>query len=103
VGFDFENKNSRTRTLMLIVGVVLVLGIISSLIIQRQISQPRTTVVNTPAPESRTTVRSIYITSGGASFINPQMRAWIKVFMEKTGGTISVNYQSIGSGAGEAR
>lgn len=99
--------NARTRTLVLVVGLVLALGVTGGLIIQRQTSQPSlpgiTTVTaptNTPTP---TVALSIHITGGGASFINPQMQAWIRVFMEKTGGRISVNYQSIGSGAGEAK
>ncbi|MEM1527413.1 MAG: substrate-binding domain-containing protein, partial [Sulfolobales archaeon] len=87
---------------MLIVGIVLVLSTVGSLMVQKQISQTETAAVNTQ-PESKTTARLVYITGGGASFINPQMQAWIRVFMEKTGGTISINYQSIGSGAGEAK
>lgn len=122
-------KIARTHTLVLAVSALIVLSIIGGLIIHRQVAQPEealtgTTIVtqtkpvheaspttspytSTPSPYTSTpgttVIQPVYITGGGASFINPQMQAWIRVFMEKTGGLISVNYQSIGSGAGEAK
>jgi len=43
------------------------------------------------------------INGAGASFLNPQMQAWASRFYEITGGRIQINYQSIGSGAGQAK
>ncbi|MEM4833151.1 MAG: phosphate ABC transporter substrate-binding protein PstS [Sulfolobales archaeon] len=99
---SLRSRVTKTRRLVLIVGIVLVLSTVGSLIVQKQISQTEVATVSIQ-PESKTTAQLVYITGGGATFINPQMQAWIRVFMEKTGGTISINYQSIGSGAGEAK
>jgi len=43
------------------------------------------------------------INGAGASFLNPQMQAWASRFYEITGGRAQINYQSIGSGAGQAK
>ncbi|MCF3653321.1 MAG: phosphate ABC transporter substrate-binding protein PstS [Aigarchaeota archaeon] len=65
------------------------------------------TITATYATTSPTT-RAISTLSGvvngaGASFLNPQMQAWASKFYELTGGRIQINYQSIGSGAGQAK
>lgn len=59
------------------------------------------TTKTTPTP---TTIQlSGMINGAGATFLNPQMQAWASKFYELTGGRIQVNYQSIGSGAGQAK
>jgi len=48
--------------------------------------------------------RNIGVIGGGATFVNPQMQAWIQRFMDLYKDySIVINYQSIGSGAGEAK
>jgi len=59
---------------------------------------------STTQPPSSTPQRlSGSITGGGSTFVNPQMQVWSKLFYESTGGSLQVNYQSIGSGAGVAQ
>lgn len=43
------------------------------------------------------------LTGGGATFQNPQQQKWARRIYEITGGMFKVNYQSIGSGAGQAQ
>lgn len=43
----------------------------------------------------------VTLNGGGSSFINPQMQSWISVFKDLTKGMVIINYQSIGSGAGQ--
>ncbi len=47
--------------------------------------------------------KEVLITGGGSTFVNPQMQAWAQKFRSVSGGYVTVNYQSIGSGAGEAK
>lgn len=47
--------------------------------------------------------KEVLITGGGSSFVNPQMQAWAQKFRSVSGGYVTINYQSIGSGAGEAK
>ncbi len=47
--------------------------------------------------------KPITITGGGSTFVNIQMQSWIQRFRSVSGGLVTVNYQSIGSGAGEAK
>ncbi|MGC9130456.1 MAG: phosphate ABC transporter substrate-binding protein PstS [Pyrobaculum sp.] len=63
-----------------------------------QPSTPTATPQQTTTPALRGAV-----TGGGSTFVNPQMVMWSKKFYEATGGAITVNYQSIGSGAGAAQ
>ncbi|MEM4021008.1 MAG: phosphate ABC transporter substrate-binding protein PstS [Nitrososphaerota archaeon] len=62
-------------------------------------------LITTTAPAAITTreLPSGTINGAGASFLNPQMQAWAMKFYELTNGKIQVNYQSIGSGAGQAK
>jgi phosphate transport system substrate-binding protein len=46
---------------------------------------------------------AVTITGGGSTFVNVQMQAWAQKFRSVTNGLVTVNYQSIGSGAGEAK
>jgi phosphate transport system substrate-binding protein len=63
-----------------------------------------TTALTTTSPATRvTTTLSGVVNGAGASFPNPQIQAWASKFYELTGGRIQVNYQSIGSGAGQAK
>lgn len=39
----------------------------------------------------------------GASFVNPQLQAWAAQYYKLSNGRVKVNYQSIGSGAGQAK
>ncbi len=45
----------------------------------------------------------IVIIGGGSTFVNPQMQAWATKFRDLSKGLVTVNYQSIGSGAGVAK
>jgi len=65
--------------------------------------QPITTYTATITSTPTTVPLSGMINGAGASFLNPQMQAWASRFYEITGGRIQINYQSIGSGAGQAK
>jgi len=69
------------------------------------ITSPTTvTTSRTPAETqiTKTTYVSATLTGGGSSAVNPQMQFWARIFRDNvTGGLITVNYQSIGSGAGQ--
>lgn len=49
---------------------------------------------------STTTYPSLTLQAGGSTFVNPVMQVWAVGFNEFTNGAVSVNYQSLGSGAG---
>ena len=40
------------------------------------------------------------ISAGGSTFVNPVMEVWIYVYQEETNGQVTINYESLGSGAG---
>lgn len=44
----------------------------------------------------------VTITGGGATSIYPLMQGWTQTFKNITGGNVVINYQAIGSGAGES-
>ncbi len=90
-------KTSTMRVIVAVVLVVVALGAVWILLQER--SGAPAAVTETPA----TGTRQVYVVGGGATFINPQMQKWIRDYMEETGGRVVVNYQSIGSGAGEAK
>ncbi len=89
-----------TRVIVAAALVAIALGALGMLLLQERGAVPATT---TGTPTSETAARQVYIVGGGATFINPQMQKWIRDYMEETGGRAAVNYQSIGSGAGEAK
>ncbi|MEM4535970.1 MAG: phosphate ABC transporter substrate-binding protein PstS [Nitrososphaerota archaeon] len=87
---------------ILILATVVIIVVIGLLLFSGMLA-PATTSVTETKTEIKTT--SIYIgtiNGAGASFLNPQMQAWASKFYELTKGRISVNYQSIGSGAGQS-
>ncbi len=49
---------------------------------------------------STTTYPSLTIQGGGSTFVNPVMQVWATAFSQYTGGSVTVNYQAVGSGAG---
>lgn len=92
----------KTGTKVLTIGAVVIAVLISVFMLSSwqttTRTQPTTTAYTTPS-----TILSGTINGGGATFLNPQMQAWASKFYELTGGKIQVNYQSIGSGAGQAK
>jgi phosphate transport system substrate-binding protein len=65
-------------------------------------ASPTTQTVTSMTTRSTTTLSGV-INGAGATFPNPQIQAWASKFYQLTGGRIQVNYQSIGSGAGQAK
>ncbi len=68
----------------------------------------KTPTTTSPTSQQVTTTQmstmyvSVILNGGGSSAINPQMQNWAKIFRDEiTKGAITVNYQSIGSGAGQ--
>jgi len=59
---------------------------------------PTPTPTSTPTPSTK-----VYVIMGGATFPNPQIQTWIKKYMESVDTSVVIEYQSIGSGAGEAK
>lgn len=92
----------KTGTKVLTIGAVVIAVLISVFMLSSwqttTRTQPTTTAYTPPS-----TILSGTINGGGATFLNPQMQAWASKFYELTGGKIQVNYQSIGSGAGQAK
>ncbi|MEM4672878.1 MAG: substrate-binding domain-containing protein, partial [Sulfolobales archaeon] len=60
-----------------------------------------TTIINTITVPAQNTASSILLVGGGSTLINPQMSLWARVYGNITSGRILVNYQSIGSAAGQ--
>ncbi|MEM1632669.1 MAG: phosphate ABC transporter substrate-binding protein PstS [Sulfolobales archaeon] len=64
-----------------------------------------TTIINTTTGTSTVTTQntasSISLVGGGSTLVNPQMSSWARVYGNITSGRILVNYQSIGSAAGQ--
>lgn len=83
-----------------IVVIETVTATLPTVITRTTVQERMTTVVIT----QQTTKILAYgtINGAGATFLNPQMQAWALKFYELTGGRIQVNYQSIGSGAGQS-
>ena len=54
----------------------------------------------TSTTTNTTSYPSLTIQSGGSTFVNPLMQVWAVGFQQYTGGSVTVNYQSLGSGAG---
>ena len=85
-----------TKTLVVVLVIIAVI-IMSSVIYISPLNRTSSTPTTTPS-----TTR-VSIVMGGATFINPQMQAWIKKYMESVDTSAVIEYQSIGSGAGEAK
>lgn len=76
-------------TLVVIVAVATTLVAVAALV-------PQLTQTTTPTPTPTPT--RVVISGAGASFLAPQMFEWARAFKEAKG--VSVEYQSVGSGAG---
>ncbi|MEM0452294.1 MAG: phosphate ABC transporter substrate-binding protein PstS [Nitrososphaerota archaeon] len=90
------------KKLVLVVGLILAVAVVPlSLLLGGGIT---TGTVTTQTVIQTVTQKQVAgtINGAGASFLNPQMQAWASKFYELTKGRVKVNYQSIGSGAGQA-
>jgi len=92
-------------TVAILISIIALLGISSSILLHEyeysiaSISSTLSITHNTFAMP-----RNIIVIGGGSTFMNPQMQAWIQRFMDLYKDySIVINYQSIGSGAGEAK
>lgn len=90
------SKKSLIIVVVAIVAVLASASIIAMPLIYSTATQP--TKPTTKLPEI-----SGIVNGAGATFLNPQMQAWASKYYELTKGRIQVNYQSIGSGAGQAK
>jgi len=91
----------KTGTKLIIIAAVAIVVLISVFVAS---SWQTSTIIQTTTPTQPTThMLSGSIDGAGATFLNPQMQAWASKFYEITGGRIKINYQSIGSGAGQAK
>ncbi len=88
---------SKKPLIIVIVAIVAVLAS-ASMIAMSLIQSTMTQATTTKPPEI-----SGIVNGAGATFLNPQMQAWASKYYELTKGRIQVNYQSIGSGAGQAK
>jgi len=82
------------KAIVVILAVIIVVSV-SSLMYVNIIGRTPTTTATTPG--------RVYVVMGGATFVNPQMQAWIKKYMGSVDASAVIEYQSIGSGAGEAK
>ncbi|MEM1584290.1 MAG: phosphate ABC transporter substrate-binding protein PstS [Nitrososphaerota archaeon] len=87
---------------ILILATVVIIVVIGLLLFSGLLAPATTSVTETKTEIKTTSVYIGTINGAGASFLNPQMQAWASKFYELTKGRISVNYQSIGSGAGQS-
>ncbi len=87
---------SSTKKVVVILAVVVALAVLSLMYLNLMSGSP-------PTSTSPTTPTRTYVVMGGATFINPQMQAWIKKYMGSVDASAVIEYQSIGSGAGEAK
>ena len=94
---SLDSRKLSTKTLVTVLVIIAVIIMSSAIYISFLNRTPSPTSPSTPS-----TTR-IYIVMGGATFINPQMQAWIKKYMEFVDTSVTIEYQSIGSGAGEAK
>ncbi|MEM0051470.1 MAG: phosphate ABC transporter substrate-binding protein PstS [Sulfolobales archaeon] len=92
------------KAIVAILAVIIVVSV-SSLMYVNIIGRAPTTTTSptTTATTQPTTPGRVYVIMGGATFINPQMQAWIKKYMGSVDASAVIEYQSIGSGAGEAK
>lgn len=87
-----------------ITAVIIAAAVISAFMLSTSIWPTATTTNTTTSPATRLTITLSGVVNGaGSSFLNPQMQVWASKFYELTSGRIQVNYQSIGSGAGQAK
>jgi len=95
----------KTNTKLVI--TIIVIAVLTSIFTlpswQSSTHQPTATYTATTTPTPTTLQLSGMINGAGATFLNPQMQAWASKFYELTSGRIQINYQSIGSGAGQAK
>ncbi|MEZ0289624.1 MAG: phosphate ABC transporter substrate-binding protein PstS [Sulfolobales archaeon] len=78
---------SRILIISIVIIVILIIGVAVYTITNRAVETPQT--------------REIRANGGGSSFINPQMQVWARSYYNATKGSVIINYQSIGSGAGQ--
>ncbi len=94
-----------TITIVIVISLIALMGMSSSILFYEystSISIPSPTV--SIALNTATIPKNIVVIGGGSTFMNPQIQAWIQRFMDLNKGyNIVINYQSIGSGAGEAK
>jgi len=66
--------------------------------------EPLTSATQTPTPTTTTSIsiqlQGVVLQGAGATFVYPQLSEWAKKFQERYG--IQINYQSVGSGAGQS-
>ncbi len=99
-------RANRILILVIVSIIVVVIGLILSPRLVTHVTTP-ITAMTTQAPPTTEEAKTeaIYygtINGAGATYLNPQMQAWASKFYELTKGRVKVNYQSIGSGAGQA-
>jgi phosphate transport system substrate-binding protein len=101
-----------TKKYIIVIAAVVIVALVSAFVLSYLwmptggigSRESATTTLTTTSPATRvTTTLSGVVNGAGATFLNPQMQAWASKFYELTGGRIQVNYQSIGSGAGQAK
>lgn len=87
--------SSRRKTLALVAALSIVIALIAVSLVSRLPTSPATPTQTTATTSPATRV---VLSGAGATFLAPQMFEWARMFKEVKG--ISVEYQSVGSGAG---
>jgi len=87
-----------SRSTVAVTGIVLVLLLAAGLYYATNIGrQP-----NIQSSTGRFTLSTpVVLSAGGSTFVNPVMQVWASAYRNVTNGMVSVNYQAIGSGAGQ--
>lgn len=85
--------------------VLVVVAIAAAVMLQPPKSPPTAadTLRTTAAGFSTSPSAPVTIVGGGSTFINLQMQAWAARYKNLTQGMVTINYQAIGSGAGQAK
>ncbi len=88
----------------ILVSLIALIGISSSILLYEYTTILIPSTISTTSSNISIMPRNIIIIGGGSSFMNPQIQTWIQRFMDLYKEyNIVINYQSIGSGAGEAK
>jgi len=89
---------------MLIAVTVVIIATYSILQIYGGSREPLPSATSTPTPtitaSTNTQLQGVVLQGAGATFVYPQISEWAKRFQERYG--IQINYQSVGSGAGQS-
>ena len=98
-------RRAISKTLIaLIIVMIAVIGVVAYLVLRNPLGSQTTPIVSTTLTTYTATSQTQQITliGGGSTAIDPQMQAWARFYRDEISkGSVVINYQGIGSGAGQ--